>query len=333
MTGMMDWLDVAAECSFAAADFSFADGATADLRLAYRTLGTLAPDRGNAILMLHGTTGSGTQFLEPTFADAVFGAGEPLDINDYFVILPDAIGHGRSSKPSDGMARLFPRYGYTDIVAAQHLLVTQGLGLRRLRLVMGTSMGGMQTWIWGVRYPDMMDALMPVASLPERVTGRNLLWRRLLLELAPLDAAQSGDQPTGLGLAWVLFNLMSGSPARMAETLKTPEEADAYIEAVAKQALEQDLIDVLWEFEASHDYDPGPDLGRIQAPLLAVNFADDEVNPAQLGVMDEMIAQVRRGQAVLVSASEDSQGHQTLKHPALWSEHLRLVLQRSEQET
>ena len=324
----MTWQQTLHDCLFTATNFLFADGGQTDLRLAYRTLGTLAPDEGNAVLLLHGTVGSGQQFLQPAFADSLFGAGEPLDAREHFVILPDAIGHGRSSKPSDGLGQDFPRYGYGDVVEAQHRLVTEGLGLSRLRLVMGTSMGGMQTWMWGERYPDMMDALMPIASLPERVTGRNLLWRRLLLQVARLDKpGQSGSPPLGLGLAWVLFQMMAGSPARLAESLNSPEQADAYIQSVAGEAVAREsLLDVIWEFEASRDYDPAPHLSRIRALLLAVNFADDAVNPAELGVMDRMIAQVDGGRSVLLPATDTSNGHQTLSDPASWKKHLRGLL-------
>ena len=301
-----------------------------DVRLAYRTLGRLAPDGSNAVLVLHGTTGSGQQFLKPEFAGAMFGPGGPLDASRHFIILPDAIGHGGSSKPSDGLGRSFPQYGYRDMVEAQHRLVTEGLGVRRLRLVMGTSMGGMQTWMWGGRYPDMMDALMPVASLPERVTGRNLLWRRLLLQIAHLDDRGGHGAPRGLGLAWVLFQMMAASPARLAEQLGSPEQADAYIQSVADEALaRENLLDVIWEFEASRDYDPAEELGRIRAPLLAVNFADDAVNPAELDVMDRMITRVKDGRAVLVPATDGSKGHQTLSEPTLWTEHVWELLHRS----
>lgn len=328
----MDWQPTPIEGLFTAEGFAFSGGERMDVRLAYRTLGILAPDRGNAVLLLHGTTGSGRQFLQPAFAGAMFGPSGPLDARSHFIILPDAIGHGGSSKPSDGLERSFPCYGYADMVAAQHRLVTEGLGLQRLRLVMGTSMGGMQTWIWGGRHPDMMDALMPVASLPERVTGRNLLWRRLLLQVAQLDEpGQSRSPPRGLGLAWVLFQMMAASPARLAEQLGSPEQADAYIQSVAGEALaRENLPDVIGEFEASRDYDPtAGDLGSIQAPLLAVNFADDAVNPAELGAMDRMITQVKDGRAVLLPASHASKGHQTLSEPALWTEHLRDLLHRS----
>ena len=327
----MTWQQTLHEGAFTAKDFVFAEGGRIDLRLAYRTLGELAPDKGNAVLLLHGTVGSGRQFLQPAFAEALFDAAEPLDTRDHYIILPDAIGHGQSSKPSDGMGEDFPRYGYGDLVEAQHRLVTEGLGLHRLRLVMGTSMGGMQTWMWGERYPDMMDALMPIASLPERVTGRNLLWRRLLLQVARLDEpGQPGSPQRGLGLAWVLFQMMADSPARLAESLDSPAQADAFIRSVAGEAIaRQNLLDVIWEFEASRDYDPAPQLGRIRAALLAVNFADDAVNAAELGVMDRMIAQVNGGQALLLPATSTSHGHKTLADPASWKEHLRGLLCRA----
>ena len=327
----MTWQQTSHEAAFTAKDFLFADGRRTDLRLAYRTLGELAPDKGNAILLLHGTVGSGLQFLQPTFANALFDAGEPLDTHAHFIILPDAIGHGKSAKPSDGLGQEFPRYGYNDVVEAQYRLVTEELRLSRLRLVMGTSMGGMQTWMWGERYPDMMDALMPVASLPERVTGRNLLWRRLLLQVARLDEpGQAGTSPRGLGLAWVLFQMMAGSSARLAESLDSPEQADSYIRSVAGEAIAREsLFDVIWEFEASRDYNPAPHLGRIRAPLISVNFADDAVNPAELRVMDRMIAQVRDGRSVLLPATDTSKGHQTLSDPASWKEYLRELLHRA----
>ena len=327
----MDWEQASAEEAFTAERFAFSDGAQMDVRLVYRTLGTPAAGRCNAVLLLHGTTGSGRQFLRSAFADMMFSPGGPLDASEHFIVLPDAIGHGGSSKPSDGMGQSFPRYGYADMVAAQHRLVTEGLGLQRLRLVMGTSMGGMQTWMWGGRYPDMMDALMPVASLPERVTGRNLLWRRLLLQVARLDEPErQGTPPRGIGLAWVLFQMMAGSPARFAEQLNTPEQAEAYIHSIADDALaRENPLDVVWEFEASRDYDPATNLDRIQAPLLAVNFADDAVNPAELGVMDRMISHVRNGQALLLPATATSTGHQTLTDPSSWVKHLRDLLQRT----
>jgi homoserine O-acetyltransferase len=330
---MTGWIDAAREADYFVDGFTFADGSELNLRLHYRTLGVLAPDRSNAVLMLHGTTGGGKQFLQPTTADFLFAKGQPLDSSRYFIIFPDAIGHGGSSKPSDGLEARFPRYCYADIVDAQHRLVTEGLGLKRLRLVLGTSMGGMQTWMWGERYPDMMDALLPIASLPERVGGRNLLWRRLLIKIIRLgtehDAA--GPPAPSLGLAWNLFRLMVDSPARLTTTFTEPGDADAYIDAIAEEALKTEKAnDVIWEFDASRDYDPSGGLGLIEAPLLAVNFADDELNPTELGGLERAIAQVKRGHAVTLPAGPKSHGHQTLRIAEVWRDCVRQLLNQTE---
>jgi homoserine O-acetyltransferase/O-succinyltransferase len=329
-----DWLKAARVETYIVLGFKFADGGTLDLRLHYRTLGELAPDRSNAVLMLHGTTGDGRQFLQPSTADFLFAAGQALDVSKYFIVLPDSIGHGDSSKPSDGLEPAFPRYCYADIVEAQHRLVTEGLGLERLRLVLGTSMGGMQTWMWGERYPEMMDALLPIASLPERVGGRNLLWRRLLIKIIQLGEDEPGgaatQQPSGLGLAWNLFELMVGSPARLTTAFAGPGDADDHIRSVADVALKvQRANDVIWEFDASRDYDPSAGLGLIQAPLLAVNFADDELNPVELGGLERAITQVKHGRAVTVPAGPKSRGHQTLRIAEIWQDYVRQLLRSS----
>ena len=332
---MTDWLKTARAASYTVPGFKFADGGELDLRLHYRTLGVLAPDRSNAVLMLHGTTGSSTQFLQPTTADFLFAAGQPLDVGKYFIVLPDAIGHGGSSKPSDGLEAAFPRYCYADIVETQHLLVTKGIGLERLRLVLGTSMGGMQTWMWGERYPEMMDALLPIASLPERVVGRNLLWRRLLIKIIEFgDNARRGastPQPPSLGLAWNLFHLMVGSPASLAIAFAGPSDADDYIQRAAEDALKVEKVnDVIWEFDASRDYDPSAGLGLIQAPLLAVNFADDELNPVELGGLERAIAQVKHGRAITLPVGPKSRGHQTLRIAETWQDYVSQLLQQTE---
>ena len=332
---MTDWLKTARAASYTVPGFKFADGGELDLRLHYRTLGVLAPDRSNAVLMLHGTTGSSTQFLQPTTADFLFAAGQPLDVGKYFIILPDAIGHGGSSKPSDGLEAAFPRYCYADIVETQHLLVTKGIGLERLRLVLGTSMGGMQTWMWGERYPEMMDALLPIASLPERVVGRNLLWRRLLIKIIEFgDDARRGastPQPPSLGLAWNLFHLMVGSPASLATAFAGPSDADDYIQRAAEDALKVEKVnDVIWEFDASRDYDPSAGLGLIQAPLLAVNFADDELNPVELGGLERAIARVKLGRAVTLPVGPKSRGHQTLRIAETWQDYVSQLLRQTE---
>ena len=314
---MPDWTHRAVAQTFDVPGFRFDNGELTDLRLHSRTLGELAPNGGNAVLMLHGTVGSGEQFLQPDVADALFGRGQPLDVTKYYILLPDAIGHGLSSKPSDGLGAAFPRYGYGDMVRAQHLVV-EHLGLDRLRLVLGTSMGGMHTWMWGQAYPRLMDALMPVASLPERVTGRNLLMRRIMLALLRPDGGGFGR--AGLGPAWNLFKLLVDSPARLAAQFEDIATADAHIRDVAAEAMEvEDVDDVIWEFEASRDYDPAPGFGRIEAPLLAVNFADDEINPAALGVLARAITKVPRGRAITLPAGPDSRGHQTLQVARLWA--------------
>jgi homoserine O-acetyltransferase/O-succinyltransferase len=334
---MTDWLKTARAATYIVPGFKFADGGTLDLRLHYRTLGVLAPDRRNAVLMLHGTTGGGRQFLQPSTADFLFAAGQALDVSKYFIVLPDSIGHGDSSKPSEGLEAAFPHYCYADIVEAQHRLVTEGLGLERLRLVLGTSMGGMQTWMWGERYPEMMDALLPIASLPERVGGRNLLWRRLLIKIIRLGEDQprgaSTQQPLNLGLAWNLFELMVGSPARLATAFAGPGDADNHIQSVAEEAMKAEKVnDVIWEFDASRDYDPSAGLGLIQAPLLAVNFADDELNPLELGELERAIAHVKRGHAVTLPAGPKSRGHQTLRMAEIWQDYVRQLLRSSPRE-
>jgi homoserine O-acetyltransferase len=332
---MTDWTGKAKLGRHTTRDFQFDDGRRLDVTLAYRTLGTLDADAGNAVLLLHGTAGSGLQFLQPSTADFLFESGQPLDAGRFFVILPDAIGAGLSSRPSDGLGPDFPRYGYGDIVEAQHRLLAQGLGIERLRLLLGTSMGGMQTWMWGERYPDAARALMPIASLPERITGRNLLWRRMLIDLIESDpgyaAGHYEQQPAGLGHAMALSQLMSGSPRPMASDLRSIDAADAQVNRTERQALDgADANDVLWEFDASRDYDPAPELQAIRAPLLAVNFEDDELNPVELGGLDRAIPKVPRGQAMTLPASPKSRGHETIQLAEIWSGHLAGLLAQTE---
>lgn len=334
---MTNWMEGAREADFAAPAFKFADGSVLDLNLHYRTLGTLSAGRDNAVLMLHGTTGTSRQFLQPATADFLFGEGQPLDAEKFYIIFPDALGHGGSSKPSDGLEAAFPHYGYADIVAAQHLLIIEALELSHLRLVLGTSMGGMQTWMWGAEYPDMMDALMPIASLPERVDGRNLLWRRLLIQIIRLNQCErdspAPQEPFSLGIAWNLFRLMVESPGRLSEieALTSPSEADTYIAKIADEALKTERVnDAIWEFDASRDYDPSPRLGSIKAPLLAVNFADDTLNPVELGGLERAIGNVERGHAVTVPAGRGSFGHQTLAHAVVWHDYVRQLLEQTE---
>ena len=332
---MTDWLKTARAATYMVPRFEFADGSTLERRLHYRTLGALALDRSNAVLMLHGTTGDSRQFMHPNTADFLFATGQPLDAGKYFIILPDAIGHGGSSKPSDGLETGFPRYCYADIVEAQHRLVTQELGLEHLRLVLGTSMGGMQTWMWGELYPETMDALMPIASLPEPVGGRNLLFRRLLINIIELGQDERGgagtQQPSSLGLAWAMAELMAASPTSLSNEFAGPEDADNHIKSVADAALKvQKANDVIWEFDASRDYDPSAGLELIQARLFAVNFADDELNPVELGGLERAMSRVKCGQAITVAVGPKSQGHQTLINAEIWKDYLRRLLDETE---
>ena len=329
----------AAEGDFVIRRFRFTSGETLpELRIHYRAFG--APHRNargvvdNAVLVLHGTTGSGAQFVGPTFAGELFGPGQPLDTARTYVVLPDGIGHGRSSKPSDGLHARFPRYGYVDMVEAQYRLLTQGLRVGHLRLVMGTSMGGMHAWLWGERHPDFMDALMPLASLPTQISGRNRVWRRLVIDAIRDDPEWKGgeyaSQPQSLRVAAQMLWLMSSNPAIRQTRAPTRAAADSTIDAfVAAYVKTADANDVLYALEASRDYDPGPALGRIRAPLLAINSADDLINPPELGVLEAEIHRVPRGRAIVIPMSEKTAGHGTHTLAAVWKDRLEELLRES----
>ena len=317
-------------------DFKFTSGETLpELRLHYRTLGKPEKDAQgkttNAILIMHGTTGSGAQFIRPEFAGELFGKDQPLDATKFFIVLPDGIGHGKSSKPSDGMHAKFPRYGYIDMVEADYRLLTEGLGVDHARLVMGTSMGGMHTWLWGELHPDFMDALMPLASLPTQISGRNRAWRRMVIDAIRNDPAWSdGDyktQPPSLRTAAEMLWFMSSNPVvrqKDAPTLaKTDEVLDKFVEQIVKT---DDANDVLYALEASHDYDPAPNLEKIQTPLLAINFADDLINPPELGILEREIKRVPHGRAIVIPFSDKTRGHGSHTLAALWKEQLAELL-------
>lgn len=319
-------------------DFRFASGETLpELRLHYRTLGT--PQREadgrirNAVLVLHGTGGTGAQFVGANFAGELFDQGQPLDAARHFIVLPDNIGHGQSSKPSDGLRARFPRYGYEDMIRAQHQLLTEGLGVGRLRLVMGTSMGGMHTWLWGQRYPQMMDALMPLASLPDQIAGRNRAWRRVAIDAIRRDPAwQDGNyvtQPGGLRTVAQMLWLAASNPVIRRAQAPTLAEADRvldeYVNAYVKSG---DANDILYAIEASHDYDPAPGLERIVAPLVAINSADDIINPPELGILEREIRRVKRGTAIILPFSAETVGHGSHTKAVLWKHHLAALLSR-----
>jgi len=289
----------------------------------------------NAVLITHGTTGSGAQFTGPAFAGQLFGPGQPLDAATHFIVLPDGIGHGKSSKPSDGLHARFPRYGYLDMVEAQRRLLTEALGVTHLRLVMGTSMGGMHTWLWGQLHPDMMDALMPLASLPTQIAGRNRVWRRMAIDAIRQDPRWLGGdykaQPGSLRLAAQMLYFMSNNPVLRQAEAPTLAQADAKLDAfVDRYVKTADANDMLYALEASKDYDPSPGLERIQAPLLAINSADDLINPPELGILEREIKRVPKGRAVLLPLTSDTRGHGSHTVAALWKGYLVELLKQSE---
>ncbi len=330
------------EGDFILRDFKFTSGETMpELRMHYRTLGKAVKDAQgvtqNAVLIMHGTTGSGAQFIRPEFAGELFGPGQPLDAAKYFIILPDDIGHGKSSKPSDGMHAKFPRYGYRDMVEAEYRLLADGLGVNHARLVMGTSMGGMHTWLWGEIHPGFMDALLPLASLPAEISGRNRAWRRIIIDAIRNDPAWEGGeyktQPPSLRTAAAMLWLMSSNPImrqKEAPSLtKTDEALDKFMGDYVKTG---DANDVLYAVEASHDYDPGPALEKIRVPLVAINFADDLINPPELGILEREIKRVPQGRAITIPLSGQTRGHGSHTVVSLWKEHLVELLQRSARE-
>jgi len=325
-----------AEGDYVMKDFHFKSGeSTPALRIHYRTLGKPVRDAQgkvtNAVLITHGTGGTGAQFLRPEFAGELFRAGGLLDAARYYVILTDGIGHGQSSKPSDGLHARFPHYGYLDMVDAQYRLLTESLGVNHLKLVMGTSMGGMQTWVWGERYPAFMDALMPLASVPAQISGRNRVWRRMVIDAIRNDpewkGGEYGVQPQSLRLAEQMLYFMGSNPVlrqQQMPTLRAADEAlDAYVAAGIKHA---DATDLLYQVEASHDYDPAPGLEKIQAPLIAVNSADDLINPPELGILEREIKRVKHGHAVVLPLTPDTRGHGSHTVAALWKQYLKQLL-------
>ena len=330
------------EGDYAIRDFKFASGETfPELRLHYRTLGK--PEKNsqgkttNAVLIMHGTTGSGAQFIRPEFAGELFGKDQPLDATKFFIVLPDAIGHGKSSKPSDGLHAKFPRYGYLDMIEAQYRLLAEGLGVNHARLVMGTSMGGMHTWLWGESHPDFMDALMPLASLPTQISGRNRGWRRVIIDAIRNDPDwHAGDytaQPPSLRTAAEMLWFMSSNPVlrqKEAPTLtRTDEALNKFVDDYMKTG---DANDVLYAVEASRDYDPGPNLEKIRAPLLAINSADDLINSPELGILEREIKRVPKGRTVVIPLSDKTRGHGSHTVAALWKDQLLSLLKETEQK-
>jgi homoserine O-acetyltransferase len=321
------------EGDFVARDFRFASGETLpSLNLHYRTIGTPRRDASgvvrNAVMILHGTGGTGAGFLSQTFGGELFGAGQLLDAARYFIILPDGIGHGKSTKPSDGMHARFPKYTYDDMVRAQHAMLVDGLKVTHLRLVLGTSMGAMHCWVWGEMYPDFVDGLVPLASAPTQIAGRNRVMRTMIMDSIRSDPAwNNGDyteQPhTGMVGAVNLLMMMTSSPIGWHRSGPTRDAADKwYADQLKARVAANDANDMLYQFNASRDYDPSPSLEKITAHLLAINSADDVVNPPELGIMEKLMPRVKHGRYILLPTTEQTRGHGTHSLPAIWGRHL-----------
>jgi len=310
-------------------NFRFQSGETMPaVRMHYTTLGKPVKDpsgrTNNAVLMLHGTGGWGSSFLIPSFAGVLFGPGQLLDASKYYIILPDNVGHGKSSKPSDGMHAHFPQYDYADMVALQHELVEKGLGLNHLRLILGTSMGCMHSWMWGEEYPDEMDALMPMACLPVQIAGRNRVWRKMVIDGIRQDPEwKNGDYTTepraGLQIAVDFLLLAARAPLPLQRDLPTRDAADKYLESFMKRVTaDLDANDFLYAINSSRSYNPSPKLDTIKASVRLVNSADDFINPPELSIAEREIKKVNKGKFVLIPISEQTIGHGTFIQAAIW---------------
>jgi len=329
------------EGDYVSRDFHFTSGETLpELRMHYVTFGTPARDASgkvtNAVLLLHGTSGSGTQFLAPQFEGVLFGAGQLLDVARYYVILVDNIGHGKSSKPSDGMHAHFPHYDYDDMVRSQHELVEKGLGVNHLRLILGTSMGCMHAWVWGETYPDFMDALMALACQPVQISGRNRVWRKMLMDGIRDDpdwknGEYSAEPGPALEIAGEIFYIAGGAPLQMQKSLPTRDATDTAIrDSVKTFSAGHDANDLLYAVDASRNYDPSPQLEKITVPVMFVNSADDFINPPELGIAEREIKRVKKGRFVLIPISEQTHGHGSHSWAALWQQYLKELLDASQ---
>ena len=327
------------EGDFVVNDFPFEEGGKLSrLNLHYITIGQ--PSRNadgridNAVLILHGTAGNAKGFLNEQFADNLFAAGKVLDAGKYFIVMPDSIGHGESSRPSDGMRMDFPNYSYKDMVVAQHRLLTEHLGIDHLRLVTGTSMGGMHTWMWGYMYPDFMDALLPLASTPVAIAGRNRMMRKMIVDAIKDDPDWNNgnyeQQPRGLRYAMHPLIFMISSPLQYQSLAPSRESAEQLLaEWIESYSARMEANDLIYQFEASRYYDPSPELGRISAPLVAINSADDEVNPPELGFMEREIKKVKSGKYVLLPITDETTGHATYMTSRLWESYLEELMDAS----
>jgi homoserine O-acetyltransferase len=317
------------EADWVAKDFRFHTGEVfPELKVHYATVGSPS---GEPVLVLHGTTGSAGSMLTPGFAGELFGPGQPLDATRYYIVIPDAIGTGKSTKPSDGLRAKFPKYNYDDMVLAQYRLVTEGLGIRHLRMVIGNSMGGMQTWMWAVKWPEFADIAVPMACQPTQMSGRNWMMRRLLVESIRSDPEYMGGnytkQPHALHIASVFFGTgTAGGNQRLYRLAPTREQADKIVFDQLKAPYGRDANDILYQWESSDDYNPAPGLDRIQAVTLAINAADDERNPPELGILEREMKRVKNGRYFLVPASDQTSGHGTTGQARFYKKELEELL-------
>src|ERR1700761_3866360 len=328
------------EGDFVVHNFKFKSGQSMDeVRLHYTTLGKPAQDAQgrttNAVLILHGTGGSGKQFLAPYFANELFNAGQVLDASRYYLILVDGIGHGKSSKPSDGMHAHFPDYDYDDMVALHHALLLDGLKVNHLRLIFGTSMGCMHSFVWGETYPDFMDALMPMACLPVQIAGRNRIWRKMVMDGIRTDPEwKDGDYttqpPQGIRIALDFLIIAGSAPIQMQKQFPTRDDADKWLDNYFRTRTSGlDANDFLYQVNASRNYDPSPNLEKITVPVMWMNSADDFINPPDLGIAEQQVKRLKNGKYVLIPASEQTNGHGTHTHAAIWKQYMAEVLEKS----
>jgi homoserine O-acetyltransferase len=319
-----------------AKDFKFHGGESMpELRLHYTTVGE---PTGQPVLVLHGSGGSAASMLTPGFAGELFGPGQPLDAAKYYIIIPDGLGHGQSAKPSDGLKTAFPKYDYDDMVDAQYRLVTEGLGVKHLRLVIGNSMGGMHAWIWGVRYPPFMDALVPMASQPTEMAARNWMLRRIMLDAIRNDPDYNGgnytSQPRMMKYAINAYRIASGGGTLGYQALApTAAQADRLVDDRLATPVTADANDFIYQWEAAHDYNPSQGLERIEAALLAINAADDERNPPETGITEAALKRVRNGRLYLIPASSETRGHLTTGNASFYWQQLQELLQAAPQRT
>jgi homoserine O-acetyltransferase len=332
-------LPTVTEGDYVITNYTFKTGESLpQVKLHYRTIGK--PDRNsngqvtNAVLVLHGTGGNGAKFVAPPFAGVLFNPGQLLDANRYYIIVPDNVGHGKSTKPSDGLHARFPQYDYDDMVDLQHRLLVDGLKVNHLRLIMGTSMGCMHSFVWGETFPDFMDALMPMACNTIPIAGRNRIIRKIAIDAIIDDPGYNGGeykvQPAGLNTAIGVYLILMSSPLQLQKDYPTGEQAAAYLDQFRKTMREStDANDVVYAFRSSRNYNPSPALSKIKVPVMAINSADDFVNPPESGSMEKEIKKIPKGQFVLLPMSDELRGHGTHSLPLVWQDYLRQLLARS----